>query len=215
MTRVRPIRDRHFGRTAPSGVAGRRLAGRRGRVSAGGWAGITAWLAVLAILVQTIVPDFAMAAGNAARRNAEVATPHHHVLHRYHDGSAEPDTPAPADQHQHEELCAFCLALSTHGTPTNAGAGLTAPVCYSAALVPEQPGIRPPQLFLVGSKPRAPPAPDRSDRSAPVVVRAYGRFLFGVRHDHVHALALGARLLCLAASAHVGVGTATTSIPAA
>ncbi|MCW2237963.1 DUF2946 family protein [Azospirillum canadense] len=116
-------------------------------------------LAVLAILVQTIVPDFAM----AARQQAPVVAAQHvqHALHHHPDGAAWPAKSAPADRHPHEELCAFCLALNTHGTPTHPGAELAVPVSYAAAVVLAQPGIRPPQLFFVGSGPRAPPAAEQ------------------------------------------------------
>nr|WP_281416008.1 DUF2946 family protein [Azospirillum rugosum] len=120
----------------------------------------------MAILVQTIVPDFAMAARNAARQKAEAAASHqvqhtHHAHHQHHEGTAQPDTPALADRHQHEELCAFCLALNTHGTPAHPGADPAVPVSYAATVVLAQPGIRPPQLFFIGSGPRAPPATEQ------------------------------------------------------
>ncbi|MCW2241481.1 DUF2946 domain-containing protein [Azospirillum canadense] len=118
---------------------------------------MSVWLAVLAILVQTIVPDFAMADRNTARQTTEAAAAHH-ADHQHHDGSTEPNKPAPAEQHHHEELCAFCLALNTQGTPMNGGLGLATPVHYTVAVVPERPGIRPSQLFHFGSKPRAPPS---------------------------------------------------------
>ncbi|WP_448204879.1 DUF2946 family protein [Azospirillum sp. sgz302134] len=125
---------------------------------------MAAWLAVLAILVQTIVPDFAMAARNAARQQATAATAQqiHHADHQHRDGAAQPGKPAPADRHQVEDVCAFCLALNTHGTPPHPGAELAVPVSYTTTVILARPGIRPPQLFLVGSGPRAPPSAEQA-----------------------------------------------------
>lgn len=151
--------DRPRSRTAPTGRAApcapaRRRGVRRpdlGRV-------LLAWLAVLAIVVQTTVPDFAMAARRAAQQRAETAAAHH-VLHGHHGGEhGQPDTPAPA-RHEHEPLCAFCLALGTHGLEAAPADALPAPVAYEAAALPVEAGVRLPPFFLTGHNPRAPPAP--------------------------------------------------------
>ncbi|MBP2232618.1 hypothetical protein J2847_005949 [Azospirillum agricola] len=160
MTDFCPLRVLHSGKAAVYGLSGGETVSGRRR----GARVVAAWLAVLAILVQTLVPDFAMAARDAARQKAEIALALQSVLLgqeavQPHAGGCAPasDEQAPVRGHQHEELCAFCLALNTHGTPANAGIGLCLPVRYRALVVADRPGIEPLRQFLAGSKPRAPP----------------------------------------------------------
>ncbi|HYG90016.1 MAG TPA: DUF2946 family protein [Azospirillum sp.] len=154
MSHIRHVRNALSGGTAARGSAG----------GGGAWRVVSAWLAVLAILVQTTVPDFAMAARNAARhRTAMAATAAaEHVHHQHQDGSHhQPEQPAPSGEHEHESLCAFCLALGTHGLAQGLGDALAVPVAYEAAALPVEQGICPPQFFLTCLNPRAPPASDR------------------------------------------------------
>jgi len=138
-----------LGRTAPRGSA-------EGRC---GWRVLLGWLAVLAILVQTTVPDFAMAARRAAQQRAEVVATHQvHEHHQDGAGHQQPETPVPAGDHKHAELCVFCLALSTHGLAAGPHDALAMPVGYGVAPPPVEQDIRPRPLFLVGHNPRAPPA---------------------------------------------------------
>ncbi|WP_448192337.1 DUF2946 family protein [Azospirillum sp. sgz301742] len=143
--------ERRHARTAPRRTA-----------PSGSWRPVLAWLAVLAILVQSTIPDFAMAARNAARHRAEVAAAHQ-VHHHQHHGAEQqrPETPAPAGNHDHETLCAFCLALATHGLAAGLGNALPVPVGYDIAALPMQRGIRPQPLFLTSLNPRAPPNSDQ------------------------------------------------------
>ncbi|PWC41686.1 hypothetical protein TSO221_23050 [Azospirillum sp. TSO22-1] len=121
---------------------------------------LLAWLAVLAVVVQTTVPDFAMAARRAAQQRADIATAHH-VQHGLHgDRQGQPEAPAPAS-HEHEQLCAFCLALGTHGLEAAPDDALPVPVAYGAAVLPTEAGIRPQPFFLTGHNPRAPPLPQQ------------------------------------------------------
>ena len=138
-----------FGRTAPRGSA-------EGRCC---WRTVLGWLAVLAILVQTTVPDFAMAARRATQQRAEAIAAHQVHAHQ-HDGAGHqrPKAPSPADSHEHAKLCAFCLALATHGLAPGPGDALDTPTRYEAAPLPAEQGIRPQPLFLIGHNPRAPPA---------------------------------------------------------
>ena len=139
-------------RTAPRGSA-------EGRC---GWRMVLGWLAVLAILVQTTVPDFAMAARRAAQHRAD-AVAAQQVHEHHHDGAGhqQPDTPTPADSHEHAKLCAFCLALSTHGLAAAPHDALAAPATYGAAPLPAERSIRPQPFFLTGHDPRGPPAPQQ------------------------------------------------------
>lgn len=126
----------------------------------GGRAGLgrtlLAWLAVLAVVVQTTVPDFAMAARNAARIQAAAAQ---QLSHGHHDGGHRPSEPAaPTHGQDHEALCAFCLALGTHGLSAAPAAALPVPAQYGVAALPDGEGVRPRPLFLIGHSPRAPPA---------------------------------------------------------
>lgn len=142
--------DRRRSRTAPTGRAARRGSGL-GRA-------LLAWLAVLAVVVQTTVPDFAMSVRRAALQRADAAAAHH-VEHGRHGGGdhGQPEAPAPAG-HEHEQLCAFCLALGTHGLEAAPDDALPVPVAYGAAALPAEAGIRPQPFFLTGHNPRAPPA---------------------------------------------------------
>lgn len=137
-----------FGRVAVCVCAG--VAGSRRLVMG--------WLAVLAILVQTTIPDFAMAARNAARQRAEVAAGHYAYEHHHHGTERrQPETPAPAGGGgEHGTLCAFCLALATHGLAAAPGEALVAPTDYEAVRQPVEQGVRLRPLFLTCLNPRAP-----------------------------------------------------------
>lgn len=130
---------------------------------------VASWLAVLAILVQAIVPDVAMAARDADRQKAGIAAAliaaalddvvpdQGPAPLRYSGCAPAADEQTPASRHPHEELCAFCIAQSMQGAATGAGIGLSVPLRYREAVAGDRPGIHPPRLFLVASKPRAPP----------------------------------------------------------
>lgn len=144
--------DRRRARTAPTG--------RTALCGSGLGRALLAWLAVLAVVVQTTVPDFAMAARRAAQQRADAAAALH-VQHGQHgDRHGQPEAPAPAS-HEHEQLCAFCLALGTHGLEAAPTDALPLPVAYGAAVLPAEAGIRPQPFFLTGRNPRAPPAPQQ------------------------------------------------------
>ncbi|HYD70217.1 DUF2946 family protein [Azospirillum sp.] len=132
----------------------------RGSADGGcGWRAVLGWLAVLAILVQTTVPDFAMAARRAAQQRAEAITAHQvHAPHHDGAGQRQPEAPVPANGHEHAKLCAFCLALAAHGLAAASDDALHTPATYGAAPQPVEQGIRPQPLFRIGHNPRAPPA---------------------------------------------------------
>lgn len=137
----------------------------------GGRRRVLAWLAILAILVQTIVPDFAMAARAAGYRigNAVEAA----AAHDCHQESGEPELgagsgmqmptgaahspQAPAGGDDHGAVCPFCLALGTHGLITEPGGKLPVPAFHYAVAQPQEAGVRPRLLFLTCLHPRAPP----------------------------------------------------------
>lgn len=117
---------------------------------------LAGWLAVLALLVQVAVPDFAMAARARAGLPAgflTAATAAGHCgpgqgHHGGHPGGQAMD---------HDGLCAFCLALATHGLVPTAAAPPPPPVFALVASPPASPGMRPADHFLTCVKPRAPP----------------------------------------------------------
>jgi hypothetical protein len=84
---------RHLGWPCSGGATKKRLAG---------------WLAVLAVVLQTTLFDFAMAARAraAAQQRAEPAQHAHH-------GSSQGGQDAPDHEHGSKE-CPFCLARATH-----------------------------------------------------------------------------------------------------
>lgn len=149
-----------------------RTAAVRGRSDGGtgvgrrGFAGAVApWLAALAILVQAVVPDFAMAARHGDWRKAGIAMALRSLLPdreaaplRYSGCAPATDEQPPADGHRHEELCAFCIVQNLHGAPAGGGIGLPVPIRYREIVAGDRPGVHPPRLFLAASRPRAPPA---------------------------------------------------------
>ncbi|WP_372394709.1 DUF2946 family protein [Azospirillum sp. HJ39] len=153
MTRRRTSRDRRD--PPPGGIPG---AGGRLRHALAGW------LAVLALLVQVAVPDLAMAA------RAQAGLPAGFLTAATAAGHCGPDQEQHGGQHgghpgehpggqgmDHGSLCAFCLALATHGLVPIAAAPPPRAVFASEASPPASPGMRPADHFLTCVKPRAPP----------------------------------------------------------
>ncbi len=149
MVRRRISRDRRD--PPPGGIPGG-IPGVGGRLRHA----LAGWLAVLALLVQVAVPDFAMAAraqaGLPAGFLTAATTPEHcgpdQGHPREHPGGQAMD---------HDGLCAFCLALATHGLAPIAAAPPPRTVFASEASPPASPGLRPADHFLSCVKPRAPP----------------------------------------------------------
>jgi HAMP domain-containing protein len=114
-----------------------------------------AWFAVLAVLAQTVLFDFAMAARETAAAR-ERATAAHHAAQQ----APRNDPDAPQNQHGGKD-CAFCLARATHQAPTPpAGAALPLPLPI-AVVVPPLPRVRVrarrrPTRFRSRSPPREP-----------------------------------------------------------
>lgn len=138
------------------------------------WRLLASWLAVLAILVQTVVPDLAMAArGRVARAEPVAAAPtagtrlqgpsgtheHDHSHERAGAPAVDPaSTPKAPTHHDHGAACPFCMALAAHAlTPTpNVGlspidADASDPVLPDTRIAARRPGHTP-------LNPRAPPA---------------------------------------------------------
>lgn len=165
MTRLRPLRNL---RSREAAARGRSY--RDAGVGWGRFAGAVAtWLAALAILVQAVVPDFAMAARYGDRQKAGVAVALQSIVPdreaaslRYSGCAPATDEQPPADGHRHEELCAFCIVQNLHGAPAGGGIGLPVPIRYREAVAGDRPGVHPPRLFLAASRPRAPPAAGRA-----------------------------------------------------
>jgi hypothetical protein len=121
--------------------------------------------------VQTIVPDFAMAARATGYRigNAVEAA----VAQDCHRESGEPEPgagsgmrmpegaahspQAPIGGDDHGTVCPFCLALGTHGLIAEPGGCLPDPAGHYEAAQPQGAGVRPRLLFLTCLHPRAPP----------------------------------------------------------
>lgn len=121
---------------------------------------LAGWLAVLALLVQVAVPDLAMAA------RAQAGLPAGFLTAATADGQCGPGLQRPWEhpgEHpggqamDHGGLCAFCLALATHGLVPVAAAPPPRVVFPSEASPPASPGMRPADHFLTCLKPRAPP----------------------------------------------------------
>lgn len=138
---------------APAGTAGLRRS-------------LVGWIAVLALLIQVAVPDLAMAARAQAGMPAGFLTAPTSADHcgtipsdaqksgeddgGPHDGSGHPVM-------DHDGLCAFCLALGTHGLlPGSAVVRPQAVLCMPVA-APAAAGVRPADHFLTCLNPRAPP----------------------------------------------------------
>ena len=114
-----------------------------------------ACLAVLAILLQTILPDFGMAA--RVRAQAQAAT---HEIHQGHADTAHTPPPLPDERepaHEHGPVCPFCLALASHALAPDSGSTLVAPPVRTSAGPAVAGGIVPAQPFLTCLRPRAPP----------------------------------------------------------
>lgn len=126
------------------------------------------WMAMIAILIQTIVPDLAMAAwtsaawqgrdrdGEAIAAYALVAPDHSDIMAGC--GPASPEDPAkPAGAHDHGGSCAFCLALSAHALAPGDTVGAMAFAHPRPIGASDPAGIVPRALFLARHCPRAPP----------------------------------------------------------
>jgi len=156
MARRQTVRNTHATSRigTPAGTAGLRRA-------------LVGWLAVLALLVQVTVPDLAMAARAQAGLpagflTAPTADDHCGTLPSdaqdsgENDGGAHDGTGHPV--RDHDGLCAFCLALGTHGLLP--GSTFVRPQAVHRIPVAAQvaAGIRPNDHFLTCLNPRAPPA---------------------------------------------------------
>lgn len=112
------------------------------RTAARGWrhgtrgpvAGFAAWLAVLAVLAQTVLFEHAMAAEKVAAAQAR-ATVHHHD-----HGAGEEPAPERAP-HQHDQDCPFCLARASN-QGLSLGVGLVLPRLAVVVVAPPSRGGR-------------------------------------------------------------------------
>ncbi|PWC37712.1 hypothetical protein TSO352_09380 [Azospirillum sp. TSO35-2] len=133
---------------------------------------LVGWIAVLALLVQVAVPDLAMAARARAGLPAGVLTAlaeSDHCrpaedggppagVHRA-DGPGRPGGDSPGHEGaDHGALCAFCLALGTHGLSPGSVVVPPRPVVHAAAPAAAERSVRPIDQFLTCLNPRAPPA---------------------------------------------------------
>ena len=81
------------------------------------------WFAVLAVLVQTVFFDLAMAARETVAARQQAATAHHAAHHPPRN-----DRNAPPHQHGGKD-CPFCIARAMHQAPTPpTGAALLLPL---------------------------------------------------------------------------------------
>lgn len=122
---------------------------------------VWAWLAAVAILVQTVVPDFAMAARDAAQSRAALyaALGICHYDPQVEQAVDVPHKPAPASpvNDQRGDRCPFCMALGAHALAADLIIELPVPGRFDIAELPIPPGLRPPTLFLTSLHTRAPP----------------------------------------------------------
>lgn len=88
-----------------------RHARRYGTANAKGSQRAAAWLAVLAVLAQAVLFEFAMAARDAAETSGQAAAGTHHA----HHGAPAQGPQGPG--HDHGKDCPFCLARATHAAP--------------------------------------------------------------------------------------------------
>ncbi len=128
--------------------------GRPGRWQAGR-SRLFGWVAVLAILIQTLLPDFAMAARVSAPDRAGAVFDGLCLANPAPPGASS-DRPAPALAGQ-GGTCVFCLALSAHGLAPASGVE-PVPLLYgeTVAVMPGA-GLPPWSKERTGPSPRAPP----------------------------------------------------------
>lgn len=124
-----------------------------------------AWMALIAILVQTILPDFAMAARvGRAQTDPTLAL---HALVTVEQSRAvagcgaiweDPNgSDQPTGAREHGGPCAFCLALSAHALPPDDAAGTAAFARFQRVGVLDGRGVARSALFRPRHAPRAPP----------------------------------------------------------
>lgn len=73
------------------------------------------WLAVLAVVTQAVLFEFAMAARGTATASGRAAVAHH--AHRSDHQVPRDDRDAPRHEHGGKD-CPFCVARATHATPS-------------------------------------------------------------------------------------------------
>src|SRR5688572_16499379 len=89
------------------------------------WHRFLALLAICALLIQSIVPELAMAAREATARQA-IAT----EAHQGH-GSHAPKEPERAPTHDRHNLCQFCFVQAIQILPLASGEVVTPPPVFS------------------------------------------------------------------------------------
>ena len=118
------------------------------------------WLAVLAILLQTLLPDLGMAARARAQAQEHAAA---QTLHHGHaDGAETAPVPEPEPKHAHDTTCPFCLALANHALVPASGGVLATPHAEASEGPVANAGIVPALSFLTCLRPRAPPHAERA-----------------------------------------------------
>jgi len=116
------------------------------------WHRLLACLAIYALLIQSIVPELAMAAREAMARQA-VAT---ETLQGH--GSHSPKEPERTPAHDRHNLCPFCFVQAIQILPSASGGVVTPPPAFSCdrlAIRSSAPVVV--RQFLTCLHPRAPP----------------------------------------------------------
>ena len=146
---------------------GRRNDLRKGRSGSPVRRVLFAWLAVCALLIQSIVPELAMAARDAPERRIAVTGTHApgmvagHGAHEHHEshdcGTTEPDRQPPPGVH---DSCPFCFVQSLQVLPADGGR-----IASPSVAVPLKVTVRDAvplvaRQFLTCLHPRAPPQDD-------------------------------------------------------
>lgn len=103
---------------------------------------LTVWVAVLAVLAQAVLFEFAMAGRETAAARERAAAPAEHAHHHAHRGT-EGDAPKrdrDVPRHEHGKDCPFCTARAMHQA-SSATPGLDLPAPHALWM----PAPRPPR----------------------------------------------------------------------
>jgi hypothetical protein len=114
--------------------------------------GLAVWLALVAILAQAVLFEYAIAGTEA------MSGPSSQVAHHEHHDGAKNTQPRP--KHSHHADCPFCLALSSHkatGTPPEAQ--LPTLLAGRALALPFAAGRLAPHRGPAHARSRSPPPP--------------------------------------------------------